>query len=245
MIHEIASGKYESRKKNVLIEELVKQYLEYSNVNKRYKSYLSNITSANALLKFFKGKRLNEIHPFMVERYKKERLKTVKPASVNRDLACLKHMFSMAIVWNFAEGNPTKKVKLLKEEQRDVKVLTREKEKELLDALGIHHNSRHVKDIVITALNTGMRQMEIFCLLKESVDFKNRMIHVTHTKNWEIRDIPMNKLLTKVLKEAIERTPKGNPYVFPNPKTGKPFTSIKTSFNKAVEKIGLPEFRFH
>jgi len=71
------------------------------------------------------------------------------------------------------------------------------------------------------------------------------MIHVTHTKNWEIRDIPMNELLTKVLKEAIDRTPKDNPYVFPNPKTGKPFTSIKTSFNKAVKKIGLSDFRFH
>ncbi len=55
----------------------------------------------------------------------------------------------------------------------------------------------------------------------------------------------MNELLTNVLKEAIDKTPKDNPYVFPNPKTGKPFASIKTSFNKAVDKIGLPDFRFH
>ena len=71
------------------------------------------------------------------------------------------------------------------------------------------------------------------------------MIKVVHTKNWEIRDIPMNERLTKVIKEAIGKSPKNSPYVFPNPKTGKPYTSIKTTFNKAVERIGLEGFTFH
>ena len=48
-----------------------------------------------------------------------------------------------------------------------------------------------------------MRKREIPDLKKDGVDFKKRIIHVTHTKNWEIRDIPMNELLTKVLKEVI------------------------------------------
>lgn len=99
--------------------------------------------------------------------------------------------------------------------------------------------------MVITALNTGMREREIFDLLKENVDFKKRLMHVTFTKNWETRDIPMNELLTNVLKETIDRSPEDNPYVFPSPKTGKPFTSIKTTFTKAVKRIGLEGFRFH
>ena len=99
--------------------------------------------------------------------------------------------------------------------------------------------------MTIVALNTGMREREIFGLPKESVDTHNRKIYLTHTKNWEIRDIPMNELLTKVLKEAIDRSPEGNPYVFPSPKTGKPFTSIKTTFTKAAKRIGLEGFRFH
>jgi len=242
---DIARGKYEGVKKNILFDRLVEKYLEYSKVNKRYKSYLSNITSTNALLKFFKGKRLNEIHPFLLERYKKERLKTVKPASLNRDLSCLKHMFNMAMSWNLAKENPAIKVKLLKEEKRDVKVLTYEKEKELIDVLSEHPESKHVSDIVLVGLYSGMRVTEIFDLPKDDIDFKNRMIHVKHTKNWEVRDIPMNELLTKVLKEAIDKSPKDSPYVFPNPKTGKPYTSIKTSFKKAVKKIGLQGFRFH
>ena len=38
---------------------------------------------------------------------------------------------------------------------------------------------------------------------RDNVDFNNRMIHVTHTKNWEVGDIPMNETLTKVLKDVI------------------------------------------
>ena len=126
-----------------------------------------------------------------------------------------------------------------------MKVLTPEKEKELYDVLSKQRKSKHSIDIILTALNTGMRKREIYDLRKENVDFKNRIIHVTHTKNWEVRDIPMNKKLTNVLKRVIESSLDDNPYVFPNPKTGKPFTSIKTTFTKAVKRIGLEGFRFH
>ena len=70
-------------------------------------------------------------------------------------------------------------------------------------------------------------------------NFGKGLIHVTHTKNWEIRDIPMNETLTKVLEEVIDKSPEDSPYVFTNPKTGKPYTDIKTSFPNAVQRIGL------
>ena len=54
----------------------------------------------------------------------------------------------------------------------------------------------------------------------------------------------MNELLTKVLKEVIDRSPRYNPYVFSSPKTRKPLTNIKTTFTKAVKRIGLEGFRF-
>jgi integrase len=239
--NEIASGKHESKQKNVLFERLVEQHLEYSKVNKRHKSFLRDITSTNALLAFFKGKLLAEAHPFLIEKYKKKRLETVMPATVNRELACLKNMYTKAKSWKLAKENPVKEVKMLKEEPKDVTILSPEKEMELLPELRLNY----ARAMVVTALNTGMREREIFDLLKENVDCKSRMIHVTRTKNWEIRDIPMNEPLTRMLKEAIEASPDDSPYVFPNPKTGKPYTSIKTTFTKAVKRVGLEGFRFH
>jgi len=68
-----------------------------------------------------------------------------------------------------------------------------------------------------------MRKKEIFDLRKDNVDINKRMIHVTHTKNWEIRDIPMNERLTKTLKEVIDECPGDSPYVFTSHRTGGAF----------------------
>jgi len=51
----------------------------------------------------------------MVEKYKAKRLEKVAPATVNRELACLKHMYTKAIEWGYLKINPVKSVKLLKE----------------------------------------------------------------------------------------------------------------------------------
>ena len=239
--HEIASGKYEGVKKKILFDKFVEQYLDYSKVNKRPESYRRDITSTRALLSYFKGKCLADIHPFLIEKYKKKRLEKVKPATVNRELACLKNMFNKAKKWNCAKENPVKDVEFFKEEPLDVTILTPKKEIEFLAEL----KSKKTKAVVITALNAGMRKKEIFDLMKDNVDFNKRVIHVTHTKNWEIRDIPMNELLTKTLKEVIEKDSSDSPYVFTSNRTGEAFKDIKNGFNKAVKAVGLERFRFH
>lgn len=243
--NEVASGEYEKDKKKVLFEKFAKQFLEYSKTIKRPSSYGRDVSSVNMLLKFFSSKHLSEINPLLIERYRRERLKVVKKATVNRERSCLSNMFRMAKKWGLTKENPVQEVKRYKEEVKDVKPLTPEKEKELLDRFDEHPKSRHVIAIVLVALNAGMRKGEILSLLKEDVELTKRIIHVTHTKNWEVRDIPMNGMLTRVLKEVIDKSDKDSPYMFTNPKTGKPFRDIKTSFTKAVEKIGLKGFTFH
>ena len=43
-----------------------------------------------------------------IERFKAERFRNVKPATVNRDLALLKHMMKTAIDWGYLFENPAK-----------------------------------------------------------------------------------------------------------------------------------------
>ena len=241
----VASGEYEEGRKKVLFRKFAQRYLEYSKTIKRPSSYRRDESSVERLLTFFSGKYLSEITPWLIEKYRKERLKEVKKATVNRERACLSNMFQMAKKWSLAKVNPAQEVKRYREELKDVKPLTSEKEKELFDRFDKHPKSRHVIALVLTALNTGMRKREILDLTKDNVDFKKRIIHVIHTKNWEVRDIPMNETLTKVLEEVIGENSKDNPYVFANPKTGKPYRDIKTSYSKAVKKIGLEGFTFH
>jgi hypothetical protein len=82
-------------------DELARVYLAYSRDNKR--SWDRDERSVKALREVFSGKRLTEITPAAIERYQTGRLASMsrhdrhlRPGTVNRELACLKHMFNVA-----------------------------------------------------------------------------------------------------------------------------------------------------
>jgi len=104
--------------------------------------------------------------------------------------------------------------------------------------------SGYLRDIVLVALNTGMRKGEIFNLKWQDVDLDLRMIHVSDSKNYEARDIPMNDILYKTLKALREKAEEGQEYVFVNPKTGRPY-DLKRSFKTALKRAGIEDFTFH
>lgn len=51
--------------------QFAKDYLEWSEGNKKRSSYQKDITSLNALGPFFGGKRLSDITPWLIEKYKR------------------------------------------------------------------------------------------------------------------------------------------------------------------------------
>lgn len=173
----------------------------------------------------------------MIEKYKAERLAEVSPATVNRELANLKNMYTKAIEWGYVKSNPVKKVKFLKEPPGRLRYLKAEEVDALLKAC-----ADHLRPIVITALNTGMRRGELFNLKWTDVDLKNRKITVVNTKNNESRVIPINQTLYKELIEISDES-KGE-YVFPDRK-GHPFKDIKKSFSTALKRAKIEDFRFH
>jgi integrase len=67
------------------------------------------------------------------------------------------------------------------------KILSPTEEKKLLA-----ESAEHLRRIIITALNTGMRRNEIFNLKWENIDLKLKLIEVTKTKAGKNRTIPIN-----------------------------------------------------
>ena len=234
---EIARKKYKLPQKRVslLFEEFVPIYLDY--VRGYKKSFDRDQSTVRILTKKFHGKRLDAIHPFLVEGYKIERRKQVKPATVNKELGCLRHMYNMAIKWDYAEKNPVREVKFFKENNQRLRYLSSEETRALVEAC-----APHLRPIVIVALNTGMRRGEIFDLKWSNVDFKNRMIRVVESKNGESRIIPMNDEVYRTLMEHKERT--NTELVFAN-KRGKRYRSVHFSFSSAVRRAGIRDFHFH
>jgi len=100
----------------------------------------------------------------------------------------------------------------------------------------------HLKPIVLTALNTGMRKGEILDLTWNQINFKEKLIQVGRGKTMagEFRIIPMNSDLTG----ALSRVKKIGTYVFCHP-DGQRYGNIRTAFEKAVKRAGIPHIRFH
>ena len=82
--NDIASGEYEANKKRILFEKFATLYLEHSKTVKRLSSYGRDKGAIKRLSSFFKGKYLSEISPWMIERYRNERLKVVWESTVSR-----------------------------------------------------------------------------------------------------------------------------------------------------------------
>ncbi|MDO8524919.1 MAG: site-specific integrase, partial [Candidatus Omnitrophota bacterium] len=174
---------------------------------------------------------------FDVERFKIDRAKDVKPATVNRSLAVLKSMFNRAIVWDKASNNPCKAVKLFKENNQRLRFLEQEEIPKLLSEC-----CAHLKPIVVLAINTGMRKGEILRLKWHDIDFKRDIIHLYETKNGEKREVPLNAIAKRTL-IAVPKHPDSS-YIFCD-KKGQSYGDIKKSFLTAIGKSGIIDFHFH
>ncbi len=82
---------------------------------------------------------------------------------------------------------------------------------------------------------------EILRLTWSQIDLNAGRIRVEKTKSGKSRLIEINQNLYDVLRQRNNQCP----YVFPNPDTGKPLTTIKTSFNAACRRAGIENLRFH
>ncbi|MDA2924160.1 site-specific integrase [Acidobacteria bacterium AH-259-L09] len=179
---------------------------------------------------------LQNVTTRQIERFKAARIKEVAPATVNRNLARLKHLLNTAIKWDYLYENPANPVKLLREDNARLRYLTKGEIDRLIAAA--HPD---LKPIITLAIHTGMRRGEIFDLLWEHIDLRNKVLEVIHPKNGEKRAIPINKTLL----EALHRLPRriDSPYVFPG--NGGRLTDIKTSFLTARKKAGLDDVTLH
>ena len=241
-IVEIKENKYFDirKKQKIMFKDFSLKYLsQYSIPNK--KSSSRDAQSIKLLSEQFGSKFLYEITPEQIEIYKRERLKNVQEPTINRELACLKHIFTKAIEWNYVSENPVKKVKLFNEKnRRRLRYLEWNEIKSLVDAC-----DQKIKPIVVTALHTGMRQGEIIKLKWSDINFNRRFIMIDRTKNNEKRDIPMSAYLTDMLLELKQKSQSA--YIFAN-SSGKSlsrFGSIRKQFNDAVTKAEIENFHFH
>jgi len=205
------------------------------------RSWRSDKSRLGILDRYYKDVYLDEVTPLMIQKCLAWRLRSRNSKSTaNRYLALLKKMFSLAIDEGYLETNPAAKIK--KSSEKDLlkeRVLTEDEEVRLKSA-----SYPVLRSIINVAVHTGMRLQEILSLRWTQVNFAEMMITAERTKSGKPRTIPLNAALYDELL-SLRSLDGRSPYVFPNPKTGKPLTTVKTAFGAACRRAGISGLRFH
>jgi integrase len=188
-----------------------------------------------------------------IEDYMNKRASAVSPATVNREMSRLRHIFSTAVRWRYIRESPCKGIKEFKESSGRIRYLTPEELDRLLtacDSSCFADNKRnktvsellkvYLKPIVLLSCHLGTRRSELINLTWRDIDFKQRHITLDHTKNGERRFLYMNDTVWGILKSlpvSIEGEGKVFAGITPN--------MVTMAFRRAANRAGLTDVRFH
>jgi integrase len=185
------------------------------------------------------------IHSLTVEvldQYRALRLgEKIGPATINREMATLKHALSKAVDWKLLRKTSREELTSIKKYQEPdgrLRYLSGEAEAERL----LQACDDSLRSIVVTALHTGMRKGELLGLTWDVVDMTHGFIRLKQTKNGKARALPFNETLWSLFSGL--RTRQDVPWVF-HDVAGNRWNDIRHPFDRACETAGLTDFHFH
>ena len=224
--------------------ELVDLYVENYQDQKSFHSFKRFIIPV--LKEIFGDRRLARITYLDLETFRNKRKGAITnrgtprgEARVNREMAVLKHILNKAVEWQLLSVCPFGKGASLmfKENNHRLRFLSEEEVEALLKT-----SSPHLRPIVETALDTGMRSGELLTLKWEQIN--NGFIYLKETKGNKSRQIQVNDHLSQVFLKLWQQHHLKSPYVFCG-RNGQNLGSVKKSFATACAKAGIEGFRFH
>ena len=164
--------------------------------------------------------------------------------TANRYVAALSHVLTVAINdWEWLEIHPVRKISKLKQPRGRVRFLSDEERERLLTACRESDNP-HLFAIVVLALSTGARKMEINALKWKDINLERQTIILHETKNGERRVIPLTGYAFKLMQDKYEKQNKECEYAFPSKAKCQPI-DIRTAWENTLVKAGIEDFRFH
>jgi integrase len=201
---------------------------------------------------YFGDRKLTEIDERAVVEYRDHRRRqpsrwnpkrTVKGATVNRELACLHCVFQFALKRKYVGENPTAGVRHFDErrERPSKRMLTVEEEHRILEAA-----PPYLRVAIVLLVQTGGRTYsEGLSLRWDQVDLVHSVIHLTGGLKTadSAQPIPLSRLACDVLKEWKKAQNSDSMYLFPSPRSpGKPIRKVKRAWRTALKNANVPYF---
>ncbi|MGD9758765.1 MAG: site-specific integrase [Comamonas sp.] len=172
-------------------------------------------------------------------KYRDERLKEVKPKTVQLELATLSAVFTFAAKdWSIPIDNPIlhiSKPRLPKGRERR---LLPDEEDRLL-AAARQSKTPYLVACIQLAIETGMRRGEIASLTWSQFDFRTKTIRLTDTKNGDDRIVPLSIAAEAVI-HAMPRQIHTQALTDFHDSNG-----VGAAFRRACKRAGLNNLTFH
>jgi integrase len=225
-------------------EFATERYLPY--VKGYKKSWPSDVSYLNNQILPVLGKKyLDELtRKDIIDFHHGLKAKGYKPGTCNRSLILVRYAMNLAIKWEVVglKTNPTKDVPLFDDPdgKRD-RFLTQEETARLFEAVQKSPNPM-LQHIIPMLILTGARKREVLDAKWEDFDLQRSQWRIPTTKAGRPRYVPISAGVVNLL-ACIPRN--DCPYVFANPKTGKPYVSIFNGWNTARKQAGLAQVRIH
>lgn len=194
------------------------------------------------LLPYFNDYPIGRISKSVIREYRglRHKEKRLSETTVNRDVEVLRHLLYWAVDEGFLTQNPLARIRLVRVRRKPRPVMSVDEEDKVIASC-----APHLRLIVITAIDTGMRRNELLTQLFEHIDFNRRVLSVTCSKTpgGEAREIPLTaRVVDLLLTVAAQRpSPKGLVFTF----NDRPIHRIKTAWKAAIRRAGVRYFRFH
>src|SRR6185312_7883089 len=232
-----------------------------------HKSGAATLAQLKRHFGYLYNKPLASITPKVFDKYRAERMRAeVAPATINRELDCLKAVLGQAKEWELLEFNPLAGVKRIKRgiEER-TRHLSADEDVRLRKALAqretqareqrksynawraqrgieplpvIKGYSDHLMPLALLALNTGLRRGELLALTWADIDMdaKQLTVRAATAKSGKSRHVPLNSEALAVLKQWQRQHSEGRLF--------KSKLSTHT-WPRLMETAAIENFRFH
>lgn len=179
---------------------------------------------------------------------RRSKFKEMKPrtfkrsaSTVNRYVACLSHVFTIARrEWHWISHNPFDGVGKLAEGRGRVRALSDDERKALLTETA---KDTTLHTFVVLALSTACRAGELLKLEWRDVDLKGGRLLFRETKNATPRAVSLHGDALSLLKEYAKVRKLGKSRVFDNARGGR--YDYDKPFKAALAAAGISDFRAH
>lgn len=219
-----------------LLSELFSQYAE--EVAPTKKSEVDIKCRLRLLDKHLGHLVLAAITPGVVKEYRDYRLEKVKGETIRKEVLLLGRVLKIAQKeWDIylPRGNPVESISLPSKSKARDRRLEHGEEERLIKVANEYGNS--IAEIIILAIETGMRRGELVKMEWNNIDLKSRTALLLDTKNTEDRKVPLSSRAMGIL-TSLPRHISGK--VFP-----RRADSITKAFDRICKRAEIEGLTFH